>query len=158
MAFCKLFNFVAIGYSNGKISIISWPIIPNITPFKYDILLQTSPITDLRISIYARYLLASTDDGNFYVLEVARIQDGFEKSWIYENQERLAIQKKRETHGLTGFSVCDNIVVCNKEVLTNVNKKIDKLKMIKKSQEVNHEIKKKKTEKRYDKQKKHIEK
>ena len=43
-------------------------------------------------------------------------------------------------------------------MLSNVNKKIDKLKMIKKSQEVNHEIKKKKTEKRYDKQKKHIEK
>jgi len=41
--------------------------------------------------------------------------------------------------------------MCNKEVLTNVNKKIDKLKMLKKSQEVNHEIKKRKTEKKYDK-------
>ena len=91
-------------------------------------------------------------------MEVFRISDGYEKSWVYENQERLAIQKKRETNGLTGFSVADNLVVCNKEVLTNVNKKIEKLKMIKKSQEVNHEIKKKKTEKRYDKQMKHIEK
>lgn len=49
------------------------------------------------------------------------------------------------------------MVLCNKEVLKNVNKKIQKLKMLKKTQEVNHEIKKRKTEKRFDKQMKMIE-
>ncbi len=122
-----------MGFSNGKVSLISWPIIPNMKTFKYDVFLQTNAITDIRVSHFSRYLLVSTDSGAFYVLEAFKILDGIEKSWVLENQERLSIQKKREAFGFTGYSVNDNTVCCNKEVLTNVNKKIDKLKMIKKS-------------------------
>ena len=59
---------------------------------------------------------------------------------------------------MTGFGAMDSIIMCNREVLANVNRNIDKLRTLKKSQEINHEIKKKKTEKHYEKQKKLIEK
>ena len=42
--------------------------------------------------------------------------------------------------------------------MSNVTHKIDKLRTMKKSQEINHEIKKRKTEKKYEKQMKLIEK
>lgn len=133
MAFSKILSILVIGFSNGKLSVISWPIIKNLRTFKYDILLQNNPITDVKFSYSSRYVMASTDDGNLYVLETFRTTEGFERSWVHENQEKLALQKKRETYGLSGYSVTDNLVMCNKDVLRNVNKKIDKMRMMKKS-------------------------
>lgn len=37
--FSKCLGIIAIGYSNGKIGIINWPICPNKKTFKYEIAL-----------------------------------------------------------------------------------------------------------------------
>jgi len=35
--------------------------------------------------------MASTDDGNLYVLETYKSIEGLERSWAHENQEKLTL-------------------------------------------------------------------
>lgn len=107
-----------------------------------------------------KYLIATTDDGNIYILETIKVTEGTEKSWhaALENQEYSNIKKRREHNGLRGFSITDNFIMCNKNQLEKVNKKIEKLELQIKTHEVNYKIKVAKKLKKFEKQKKLIDK
>ena len=69
MSFSKDLGCIAVGFSDGKVSIIMWPIAPNKKTFKYDVFLQITAITDILFTYNSKYLIAGSDDGNIYVLE-----------------------------------------------------------------------------------------
>lgn len=85
MALSRELKLLAVGFTNGRVTILSWPRIPNFEGLKYDLILQTAAITDVKFSYSSRYLSVSTDDGNLYVLETYRITDGIERQWAFEN-------------------------------------------------------------------------
>ena len=49
--------------------------------------LQQTAITDIRLTFNNKYLVASTDDGNVYILESFRVVEGMEKIWTNDHQD-----------------------------------------------------------------------
>lgn len=87
MALSTVLNTLAFAFSNGRVLIVSWPLMATKEHFRFAITLQTTELTCLRFTPKAKFLSVGSGDGSIFMLEATRLRRGKELPFSHETYE-----------------------------------------------------------------------
>jgi len=127
MALSQVLQTLAFAFSNGRVLILSWPIMATKQQFRYAITLQTTELTCIKFTPKSKFVCVGAGDGSIYMLEGTRLKRGKEVAFAHEAYEVTSKIRQRETNGFRGYNLGDSTVLLHYKQMQKLDQKIAKM-------------------------------